>query len=51
MGRGAGGPGLTPPPPAGSFGVRLVPQEAEDKFDCYKCHWREGSACGYGVCE
>ncbi|XP_030618291.1 ALS2 C-terminal-like protein isoform X7 [Delphinapterus leucas] len=33
------------------FGIRLVPQASEDKFDCYKCHWREGSMCGYGICE
>lgn len=33
------------------FGIRLVPQASEDTFDCYKCHWREGSMCGYGVCE
>ncbi|XP_059016694.1 ALS2 C-terminal-like protein isoform X3 [Mustela lutreola] len=32
------------------FGIRLVPQASEDKFDCYKCHWREGSMCGYGIC-
>ncbi|KAM9185664.1 ALS2 C-terminal-like protein isoform 2-T4 [Dugong dugon] len=33
------------------FGIRLVPQATEDKFDCYKCHWWEGNMCGYGVCE
>ncbi|KAG8521615.1 ALS2 C-terminal-like protein, partial [Galemys pyrenaicus] len=33
------------------FGIRLVPQASEDKYDCYKCHWREGSLCGYGICE
>ncbi|XP_066100702.1 ALS2 C-terminal-like protein isoform X2 [Saccopteryx bilineata] len=33
------------------FGVLLVPQASEDKFDCYKCHWLEGSMCGYGICE
>ncbi|XP_036886426.1 ALS2 C-terminal-like protein [Sturnira hondurensis] len=33
------------------FGIRLVPQASEDKFDCYKCHWQEGSMCGYGICE
>ncbi|XP_036075208.1 ALS2 C-terminal-like protein isoform X2 [Rousettus aegyptiacus] len=33
------------------FGIRLVPQASEDKFDCYKCHWRQGSMCGYGICE
>ncbi|NIG60160.1 ALS2 C-terminal-like protein [Pontoporia blainvillei] len=37
--------------PHGNFGIRLVPQASEDKFDCYKCHWREGSMCGYGICE
>ncbi|XP_037705357.1 ALS2 C-terminal-like protein isoform X3 [Choloepus didactylus] len=33
------------------FGIHLVPQVCEDKFDCYKCHWWEGSMCGYGICE
>ncbi|XP_027625111.1 ALS2 C-terminal-like protein isoform X2 [Tupaia chinensis] len=33
------------------FGIRLVPQASEDKFDCYKCHWQDGSVCGYGICE
>ncbi|XP_058534644.1 ALS2 C-terminal-like protein isoform X2 [Ochotona princeps] len=33
------------------FGVHLVPQPPEDKFDCYKCHWRAGSMNGYGICE
>ncbi|XP_072577166.1 ALS2 C-terminal-like protein isoform X1 [Vulpes vulpes] len=33
------------------FGIRLIPQASEDTFDCYKCHWREGSMCGYGICE
>uniref|UniRef100_A0A8C5KUE8 ALS2 C-terminal-like protein n=1 Tax=Jaculus jaculus TaxID=51337 RepID=A0A8C5KUE8_JACJA len=33
------------------FGIRLVPQASEDKFDCYKCHWREGIMCDYGICE
>ncbi|XP_029774362.1 ALS2 C-terminal-like protein isoform X2 [Suricata suricatta] len=37
--------------PHGNFGIHLVPQASEDKFDCYKCHWREGSMCGYGICE
>ncbi|XP_037705346.1 ALS2 C-terminal-like protein isoform X2 [Choloepus didactylus] len=32
------------------FGIHLVPQVCEDKFDCYKCHWWEGSMCGYGIC-
>ncbi|XP_033060913.1 ALS2 C-terminal-like protein isoform X3 [Trachypithecus francoisi] len=32
------------------FGIRLLPQASEDRFDCYKCHWREGSMCGYGIC-
>ncbi|XP_077934955.1 ALS2 C-terminal-like protein isoform X4 [Halichoerus grypus] len=31
------------------FGIRLVPQGPEDRFDCYKCHWREGRMCGYGI--
>lgn len=34
-----------------SFGICLVPQASEDKFDCYKCHWREGRMCEYGICE
>lgn len=33
------------------FGICLVPRASEDKFDCYKCHWREGSMDGYGICE
>uniref|UniRef100_A0A4X2KQP7 ALS2 C-terminal like n=1 Tax=Vombatus ursinus TaxID=29139 RepID=A0A4X2KQP7_VOMUR len=33
------------------FGIRLVPRGAEDKYDCYKCHWREGQMQGYGICE
>ncbi|XP_076985648.1 ALS2 C-terminal-like protein isoform X2 [Tamandua tetradactyla] len=33
------------------FGIHLVPQASEDKFDCYKCHWQEGSMNGYGICE
>ncbi|KAM6169372.1 ALS2 C-terminal-like protein [Rhynchocyon petersi] len=33
------------------FGICLVPQAAEDKFNCYKCHWWEGSMRGYGICE
>ncbi|XP_028642895.1 ALS2 C-terminal-like protein isoform X2 [Grammomys surdaster] len=33
------------------FGICLVPQASEDKFDCYKCHWREGRMCDYGICE
>jgi hypothetical protein len=40
-----------PPNPMVSFGICLVPQGSEDKFDCYKCHWREGSMCDYGICE
>lgn len=42
---------LTPTGHTGSFGVHLVPQPPEDKFDCYKCHWRAGSMNGYGICE
>ncbi|KAK2091028.1 ALS2 C-terminal-like protein [Saguinus oedipus] len=34
-----------------SFGIRLLPQASEDRFDCYKCHWRDGIMCGYGICE
>lgn len=37
--------------PIHSFGICLVPRTSEDKFDCYKCHWREGSMDGYGICE
>ncbi|XP_046515538.1 ALS2 C-terminal-like protein isoform X2 [Equus quagga] len=33
------------------FGICLVPRASEDKFDCYKCHWWEGSMNGYGICE
>uniref|UniRef100_A0A8C0PR34 ALS2 C-terminal-like protein n=1 Tax=Canis lupus familiaris TaxID=9615 RepID=A0A8C0PR34_CANLF len=33
------------------FGIHLIPQASEDTFDCYKCHWQEGSMCGYGICE
>ncbi|XP_029418055.1 ALS2 C-terminal-like protein isoform X2 [Nannospalax galili] len=33
------------------FGICLVPQASEDKFNCYKCHWQEGSMCGFGICE
>ncbi|XP_044537672.1 ALS2 C-terminal-like protein isoform X1 [Gracilinanus agilis] len=33
------------------FGIRLVPHGAEDKYDCYKCHWWEGQMQGYGICE
>ncbi|XP_048190380.1 LOW QUALITY PROTEIN: ALS2 C-terminal-like protein [Perognathus longimembris pacificus] len=33
------------------LGIRLLPAGAEDAFDCYKCHWREGRMRGYGVCE
>nr|XP_035131048.2 ALS2 C-terminal-like protein isoform X1 [Callithrix jacchus]XP_035131049.2 ALS2 C-terminal-like protein isoform X1 [Callithrix jacchus]XP_035131050.2 ALS2 C-terminal-like protein isoform X1 [Callithrix jacchus] len=33
------------------FGIRLLPQASEDRFDCYKCHWRDGMMCGYGICE
>ncbi|KAM9101970.1 ALS2 C-terminal-like protein isoform X1 [Sarcophilus harrisii] len=33
------------------FGIHLVPSGTEDKYDCYKCHWREGRMQGYGICE
>ncbi|XP_017377126.1 ALS2 C-terminal-like protein isoform X1 [Cebus imitator] len=33
------------------FGICLLPQASEDRFDCYKCHWRDGIMCGYGICE
>ncbi|XP_045385916.1 ALS2 C-terminal-like protein isoform X1 [Lemur catta] len=33
------------------FGIRLLPQASEDRFDCYKCHWWEGRMSGYGICE
>uniref|UniRef100_A0A8C9DFL8 ALS2 C-terminal like n=1 Tax=Prolemur simus TaxID=1328070 RepID=A0A8C9DFL8_PROSS len=29
------------------FGIRLLPQASEDRFDCYKCHWREEVYKGY----
>ncbi|XP_063117128.1 ALS2 C-terminal-like protein isoform X5 [Cavia porcellus] len=37
--------------PHGNFGIYLVPKAIEDKFDCYKCHWQEGTMQGYGICE
>uniref|UniRef100_A0A8D2Q640 ALS2 C-terminal like n=1 Tax=Varanus komodoensis TaxID=61221 RepID=A0A8D2Q640_VARKO len=33
------------------FGICLVPCASEDRYDCYKCHWREGRRSGYGICE
>lgn len=42
---------LTSPNHMVSFGICLVPQASEDKFDCYKCHWWEGRMCEYGICE
>ncbi|NWT01846.1 AL2CL protein, partial [Mionectes macconnelli] len=33
------------------FGICLVPRQAEDRYDCYKCHWYEGKMRGYGICE
>ncbi|KAM6283109.1 ALS2 C-terminal-like protein [Porphyrio hochstetteri] len=33
------------------FGICLVPRRAEDRYDCYKCHWYEGKMRGYGICE
>ncbi|KAM4821271.1 ALS2 C-terminal-like protein [Thomomys bottae] len=33
------------------FGIHLLPRGPEDQFDCYKCHWRKGHMCGYGMCE
>ncbi|XP_033021535.1 ALS2 C-terminal-like protein [Lacerta agilis] len=33
------------------FGICLVPRASEDRYDCYKCHWREGKMNGYGICE
>ncbi|XP_027560677.1 ALS2 C-terminal-like protein [Neopelma chrysocephalum] len=37
--------------PHGKFGICLVPRQAEDRYDCYKCHWYEGKMRGYGICE
>ncbi|XP_062978744.1 ALS2 C-terminal-like protein [Elgaria multicarinata webbii] len=33
------------------FGICLVPRGSEDRYDCYKSHWREGQRSGYGICE
>ncbi|XP_058035908.1 ALS2 C-terminal-like protein isoform X3 [Ahaetulla prasina] len=33
------------------FGICLIPQGSSDRYDCYKCHWREGQMNGYGICE
>ncbi|XP_061443337.1 ALS2 C-terminal-like protein [Rhineura floridana] len=33
------------------FGICLVPRASRDRYDCYKCHWREGQMNGYGICE
>ncbi|KAL9871071.1 ALS2 C-terminal-like protein isoform 2-T2 [Geothlypis trichas] len=33
------------------FGICLVPQRSEDRYDCYKCHWYQGKMRGYGICE
>ncbi|KAJ7322084.1 hypothetical protein JRQ81_018371 [Phrynocephalus forsythii] len=33
------------------FGICLVPRVSEDRYDCYKCHWRAGRMNGYGICE
>ncbi|XP_070585714.1 ALS2 C-terminal-like protein isoform X2 [Erythrolamprus reginae] len=33
------------------FGICLIPQESSDRYDCYKCHWRDGKMNGYGICE
>uniref|UniRef100_A0A670JNS4 ALS2 C-terminal like n=1 Tax=Podarcis muralis TaxID=64176 RepID=A0A670JNS4_PODMU len=33
------------------FGICLIPRASEDRYDCYKCHWREGKMSGYGICE
>ncbi|KAH0627671.1 hypothetical protein JD844_003750 [Phrynosoma platyrhinos] len=33
------------------FGICLVPHTSEDRYDCYKCHWREGRMSGYGICD
>uniref|UniRef100_A0A6I8NKY3 VPS9 domain-containing protein n=1 Tax=Ornithorhynchus anatinus TaxID=9258 RepID=A0A6I8NKY3_ORNAN len=29
------------------FGIRLIPHGTEDRFDCYKGHWRDGRMEGY----
>ncbi|XP_069585232.1 ALS2 C-terminal-like protein isoform X2 [Ranitomeya imitator] len=33
------------------FGICLIPDSARDRYDCYKCHWRNGAMYGYGICE
>uniref|UniRef100_A0A8D0FYT8 ALS2 C-terminal like n=1 Tax=Sphenodon punctatus TaxID=8508 RepID=A0A8D0FYT8_SPHPU len=33
------------------FGICLIPHVSEDRYDCYKCHWKEGKMSGYGICE
>ncbi|KAG9464710.1 hypothetical protein GDO78_019485 [Eleutherodactylus coqui] len=33
------------------FGICLIPDSSGDRYDCYKCHWRNGAIHGYGICE
>ncbi|XP_073407247.1 ALS2 C-terminal-like protein isoform X2 [Dendrobates tinctorius] len=33
------------------FGICLIPDTTRDRYDCYKCHWRNGAMYGYGICE
>ncbi|KAM4027148.1 ALS2 C-terminal-like protein isoform 2-T2 [Anomaloglossus baeobatrachus] len=33
------------------FGICLIPDSSLDRYDCYKCHWRNGTMYGYGICE
>ncbi|XP_073533260.1 ALS2 C-terminal-like protein isoform X2 [Phyllobates terribilis] len=33
------------------FGICLIPDSSSDRYDCYKCHWRNGAMYGYGICE
>ncbi|KAM3909778.1 ALS2 C-terminal-like protein isoform 2-T2 [Leptodactylus fuscus] len=33
------------------FGICLIPDSSSDRYDCYKCHWRNGAIQGYGICE
>ncbi|KAM8966727.1 ALS2 C-terminal-like protein [Pelodytes ibericus] len=33
------------------FGIFLIPSSSLDRYDCYKCHWLNGSMQGYGICE
>ncbi|XP_072269122.1 ALS2 C-terminal-like protein [Pyxicephalus adspersus] len=33
------------------FGICLIPGSSPDRYNCYKCHWRNGAMHGYGICE